>query len=140
MRDRSVGDRGASSGVVAAIALRQENHPELCKREVSPTGLPSSTPLCVRPIGAFGQPRRRWQLGGSGIPRSLPTSISWTVSRIRSSAKPQNLDFVDGCEDFELRGGARVQDPRPTSCPHISTYTTPVRDCGPMIKIWLSCV
>ena len=36
-------------------------------------------------------------------PRSLITSISSTVSKIWSSAKPQNPDFVDSVEDLELR-------------------------------------
>ena len=50
--------------------------------------------------------RRRCQ--GSGAPRRLRTSISSTVSTIGSSTTAQNLDFVDRCKDFELRGEAPI--------------------------------
>ena len=60
--------------------------------------------------------RFRRQFRGSGVARGLRTSISSTVWRIWSSARPRNLDFVDSFEDLEAprTGKTRAPQIRPT--------------------------
>ena len=60
--------------------------------------------------------RFRRQFRGSGIARGLRTLISSTVSRIWSSARPRNLDFVNNFEDLEAPQTGKTRGPqvRPT--------------------------